>query len=153
MAETTKTKTTAVKSSSTKTATTKTATTKTVAKTETKTATKAAAPKTAKPAAAKTVKTETAKVEVKKETVSAPNAEVKVESKPKTTQKPAKKTEGPMVKVTLIKSGKGRLQKQMRTLEALGLGKINSSNIVPDNDATRGMIFVVKHLVSVEKVK
>ena len=57
-----------------------------------------------------------------------------------------------MLKVTLVKSGSGRLIKQMRTLEALGLRKTNSSNIVPDNAATRGMIFVVKHLVSVEKV-
>ena len=58
-----------------------------------------------------------------------------------------------MLKVTLVKSGSGRLEKQKRTLEALGLRKTNSSNIVPDNAATRGMIFVVKHLVSVEKVK
>ena len=57
-----------------------------------------------------------------------------------------------MLKVTLVKSGAGRLIKQKRTLEALGLRKTNSSNIVPDNAATRGMIFVVKHLVSVEKV-
>ena len=58
-----------------------------------------------------------------------------------------------MLKVTLVKSGSGRLEKQKRTLEALGLRKTNSSNIVPDNAAIRGMIFVVKHLVSVEKVK
>ena len=58
-----------------------------------------------------------------------------------------------MLKVTLVKSGSGRLQNQIRTLKALGLNKTNSSNIVPDNAATRGMIFVVKHLVSVEKVK
>ncbi|MBQ7917321.1 MAG: 50S ribosomal protein L30 [Clostridia bacterium] len=58
-----------------------------------------------------------------------------------------------MLKVTLVKSGSGRLEKQIRTLKALGLNKTNSSNIVPDNAATRGMIFVVKHLVSVEEVK
>ena len=58
-----------------------------------------------------------------------------------------------MLKVTLVKSPFGRLEKQTRTLKALGLNKTNSSNIVPDNAATRGMIFVVKHLVSVEIVK
>ena len=58
-----------------------------------------------------------------------------------------------MLKVTLVKSASGRLIKQQRTLEALGLHKTNSSNIVPDNAAIRGMIFVVKHLVTVEKVK
>ena len=63
------------------------------------------------------------------------------------------KTKGPMLKVTLVKSGSGRLENQIKTLRALGLNKTNSSNIVPDNKATRGMIFVVKHLVSVEIVK
>ena len=57
-----------------------------------------------------------------------------------------------MIKVTLVKSGSGRLENQIRTLRALGLNKTNSSNIVPDNKATRGMIFVVKHLVKVENV-
>ena len=81
--------------------------------------------------------------------------EVAVESTPKktTTRKTTKKAKVQMLKVTLVKSGSGRLEKQKRTLVALGLNKTNSSNIVPDNAATRGMIFVVKHLVSVEIVK
>ena len=62
------------------------------------------------------------------------------------------KAQTQMLKVTLVKSASGRLEKQSRTLEALGLKKINSSNVIPDNDATRGMIFVVKHLVKVENV-
>ena len=62
------------------------------------------------------------------------------------------KTSTQMLKVTLVKSKSGRLQNQIRTLDALGLNKLNSSNIVPDNEATRGMIFVVKHLVKVENV-
>ena len=57
-----------------------------------------------------------------------------------------------MLKVTLVKSASGRLEKQSRTLEALGLTKINSSNVIPDNACSRGMIFVVKHLVKVENV-
>ena len=56
------------------------------------------------------------------------------------------------LKVTLVKSKSGRLQNQIRTLEALGLNKINSSVVVPNNDAIKGMIFVVKHLVKVENV-
>ena len=100
-----------------------------------KTTTKAAA----KPAAAKTVAAKA--VETKVETVEAAPAVEKAEKKVD------------MLKVTLVKSPFGRLEKQTRTLKALGLKKTNSSNIVPDNAATRGMIFVVKHLVSVEKVK
>lgn len=44
------------------------------------------------------------------------------------------------LKITLIKSTSGRLEKQKRTVEALGLTKIHSSVIVNDNDAVRGMI-------------
>ena len=57
----------------------------------------------------------------------------------------------PMLKITLVKSASGRLVKQQRTLEALGLTKINS--VKPDNAQTRGMIVVVEHLVKVESVK
>ena len=140
MAETKKTtETKTVKSSETKAAAPKATATK-------KTTTKAAAPK-----ATATKKTTTK--------ASAPVAEVKVETaavevapvKTTETKKTAKKT-GDMLKVTLVKSASGRLEKQSRTLEALGLGKINSFNVVPDNAAIRGMIFVVKHLVKVEKV-
>ena len=56
------------------------------------------------------------------------------------------------LKITLIKSTSGRLEKQKRTVEALGLTKIHSSVIVNDNDAVRGMIFVVIHLVKVEEI-
>lgn len=56
------------------------------------------------------------------------------------------------LKITLIKSTSGRLEKQKRPVEALGLTKIHSSVIVNDNDAVRGMIFVVKHLVKVEEI-
>ena len=57
------------------------------------------------------------------------------------------------VKVTLVKSTLGCLEDQQATVRALGLTKIRTSNILPDNAATRGMIFKVKHLVSVEEVK
>ena len=57
------------------------------------------------------------------------------------------------LKITLVKSVSGRLEKQIKTVEALGLKKINSSVIREDNDSVRGMIFVVKHLVKVEEVE
>lgn len=57
------------------------------------------------------------------------------------------------VKVTLVKSTVGCLDDQIATVKALGLTKIRTSNVLPDNAATRGMIFKVKHLVVVEEVK
>lgn len=56
-----------------------------------------------------------------------------------------------MLTVTLVKSTAGRLEKQQRTVEALGLKKIRQSVTLPDNAATRGMINVVSHLVTVEE--
>lgn len=57
------------------------------------------------------------------------------------------------VKVTLVKSTVGCLDDQIATVKALGLTKIRTSNVLPDNAAIRGMIFKVKHLVVVEEVK
>lgn len=79
-------------------------------------------------------------------------AEKQLPAKPKKGAKPyepAKK----QVKVTLVKGLNGALEQHKRTVKALGLTKIRSYNILPDNDATRGMIFAVKHLVTVEEVK
>lgn len=56
------------------------------------------------------------------------------------------------LKITLVKSSIGRLEKQKRTLEALGLGKIGSVTVKQDTPAMRGMIFVVKHLVEVTEI-
>ena len=55
--------------------------------------------------------------------------------------------------VTLVKSTAGCLKDQQATVKALGLTKIRSSNVLPDNAAIRGMIFKVKHLVAVQEVK
>ena len=57
------------------------------------------------------------------------------------------------VTVTLSHSVAHREPTQRKTVKALGLGKIGSSNILPDNAATRGQIFKVAHLVSIEEVK
>ena len=67
-----------------------------------------------------------------------------------TTTKVAKKSK--MIRVTLVKSAIGFSKDQKRTVTALGLNKLNSSNELPDNDAVRGMIFKVKHLVRVEEI-
>jgi len=56
------------------------------------------------------------------------------------------------LKVTQTRSIIKRLEKQKRTIEALGLGRPNNSNVLPDNAQTRGMIAVVSHLVTVENV-
>lgn len=56
------------------------------------------------------------------------------------------------IKVTYVTSVIGYDKKQALVLESLGLKKLNSSNILPDNEAVRGMIFKIKHLVSVENV-
>ena len=114
-----------------------------MAETKKTTAVKSSETKAAPKTAAKKTTTKAAATKVE-----APVAEVKVAEESATVENKVD-----MLKVTLVKSGSGRLEKQTRTLKALGLNKTNSSNIVPDNAAIRGMIFVVKHLVSVEKVK
>lgn len=56
------------------------------------------------------------------------------------------------LKITLVKSPIGAIPKQRATVEALGLHKLNKTVELPDNDAVRGMIWHVKHLVKVEEV-
>lgn len=55
------------------------------------------------------------------------------------------------IKVTQVKSAIGRIEPQKRTIKALGLGKISSSSVLPDNTAVRGMVASVAHLVKVEE--
>lgn len=56
------------------------------------------------------------------------------------------------LKVTLKKSVIGRPQNQRDTVKALGLRKLHSTAVKPDNSAIRGMISTVSHLVDVEEV-
>ena len=56
-----------------------------------------------------------------------------------------------MLKVTLVKSTIGAIPKHKKTVEALGLTKLNKTVVLPDNAATRGMVAQVKHLVKVEE--
>ena len=60
----------------------------------------------------------------------------------------AKKT----LRLTQVKSSIGYKADQGKTLKALGLGKIGSTVDQVDNDAIRGMIFKVKHLIEVENI-
>ena len=56
------------------------------------------------------------------------------------------------LKVTLKRSIIGRPQNQRDTVKALGLTKINSSVVKPSNEAIKGMINTVSHLVDAEEV-
>ena len=56
------------------------------------------------------------------------------------------------LKITLVKSTIGAIPKHRATVEALGLKKLNKSVELPNNDATKGMINHVKHLVKVEEI-
>ena len=55
------------------------------------------------------------------------------------------------LKVTLVKSTIGAVPKHKKTVEAMGLRKVNKTVELPDNAATRGMIKQVSHLVKVEE--
>ena len=56
-----------------------------------------------------------------------------------------------MLKITLVKSPIGAVPKHRATLLAMGLKKLNKTVILPDNDATKGQIQQVRHLVKVEE--
>lgn len=55
------------------------------------------------------------------------------------------------LKVTLVKSAIGAVPKHKKTVEAMGLHKVNKTVELPDNAATRGMVKQVEHLVKVEE--
>ena len=57
------------------------------------------------------------------------------------------------IKVTQVKSKIRRPQRQKRTLEALGLKKMNQVVEHDASPAISGMVHKVKHLVSVEEIK
>ena len=56
------------------------------------------------------------------------------------------------LKVTLIKSTIGAVPKNRKTVEALGLRKLNKTVLLPDNNAVRGMIRKVGYMLKVEEV-
>ena len=56
------------------------------------------------------------------------------------------------LKITLVKSTIGAIPKDKKTVEALGLRKVNKTVEMPDNAAVRGMVDQVRHLVKVEEI-
>ncbi len=57
------------------------------------------------------------------------------------------------LKITQVVSQIDCLEKQKRTIRALGLGRPNYSVVKNDTPQLRGMLNVVKHLVRVEEVR
>lgn len=56
------------------------------------------------------------------------------------------------LKVKLTKSLISRPETQRRTVKSLGLHRINSVSILPDEPTIRGQIYKVRHLVTVEEI-
>lgn len=57
------------------------------------------------------------------------------------------------LRITLIKSPVGNMERQKRTVRALGFHRVRETVEQPDTLVTRGMIAKVTHLVTVEEVK
>ncbi len=55
------------------------------------------------------------------------------------------------LEITWVKSGIGYAVEQKKTLQSLGLKRLNQTVTHEDNPAIRGMIVKVKHLVKVEE--
>jgi len=56
------------------------------------------------------------------------------------------------IKITMIKSVIGASPTQRKTVEALGLRKLNHTVEHPDSPQTRGAIFKIRHLVQVQEL-
>ena len=57
------------------------------------------------------------------------------------------------LKIKLVKSLNGRLEKHIATAESLGLRKIGNVTIQPDNPPTRGKIAKIGYLLEVTEVE
>lgn len=55
------------------------------------------------------------------------------------------------LEIKLVKSLAGRIKKQSATAESLGLRKISDVSVQTDNEATRGKINTIAHLVEVSE--
>ena len=56
------------------------------------------------------------------------------------------------IKITLVKSSIGSVQKSIGTLKGLGLKKMQSTSILVETPEVLGMIKKVQHLVKTERV-
>jgi large subunit ribosomal protein L30 len=57
------------------------------------------------------------------------------------------------LKVTLVRSSIGFEKSQKETVRSLGLRRINHTVTLTDNPQIRGMIYKVRHLLTVEEVE
>lgn len=64
----------------------------------------------------------------------------------------AAKKDTKTLRITLVKSPIGAVPKHKATVEAMGLRKLNKTIELPDNEATRGQIQQIRHLIKVEEV-
>ena len=55
------------------------------------------------------------------------------------------------LKIQLVKSLNGRLEKHIATANSLGLRKIGQTVVREDTPAVRGMVNALRHLVTVEE--
>ncbi|MGX7349684.1 50S ribosomal protein L30 [Dolosicoccus paucivorans] len=55
------------------------------------------------------------------------------------------------LEITLKRSLIGRPKNQIQTAKALGLTKINATVVKPENEAIRGMVRTISHLVEVKE--
>ena len=53
------------------------------------------------------------------------------------------------IKITLVKSLNGRLEKHIATANSMGLRKIGDTTVQPDNPQTRGKIAKIGYLLQV----
>jgi large subunit ribosomal protein L30 len=58
-----------------------------------------------------------------------------------------------MIKLTQVKSGIGRNEKQRATLRGLGLKKLHQESMLKDTPEVRGMINKVSNLVEWEQIE
>ena len=56
------------------------------------------------------------------------------------------------IKITQIKSGIDRPERQKKTLKALGLTKLNASKEVEASPQILGMVTKVNHLITIEEI-
>ena len=57
------------------------------------------------------------------------------------------------LRIELVKSLNGRLEKHIATAQSLGRRKIGQVTIQPDNDQTRGKIAKISYLLQVTEVE
>ena len=57
------------------------------------------------------------------------------------------------LKIELVKSLNGRLEKQIATAHSLGLRKIGDVTVQPDNNPTRGKVAKIGYLLRVTEEK